>query len=984
MSRLLVPRRGAGIAIDLDQDEARGVVRPLAEVETGDARLAHAGLRIGQRGRAKGVDLIGFHPDMNMDDEHGSPPDSREKCIRRVGIRPNRPIESCNATFGGTKTMDTNLPTRTAEPAGAPTAPPFLPWAGVVRSSCLVLHSPTRAMPVRPRSPHWLRLCLGSALTLAAAAPLRAVEAVEPGASRGVLFIGWLVALAIGLGLGWFAHRLQHRPLPGKTTHAHTPDGLIAALAAPTLLYDSHGQWLAANPAARLFFSERNMTAEECGPRDLTERILGCVTSRKAEILPEVAVGTIWVRWLLEPTSEGFVRATLTDATESTKRETALVRERDAALAAARSTSEFVATLSHDIRVPMNGVLGMANLLLEAGLTPQQREMARSVVESAENVITLTDELLDLAKIEAGKLEINPQPVELGPALDELLRSQAARAAEKRLDLACDVDPTLPAIVHLDPTRLRQILGNLLSNALKFTERGEVGLRVWVETPSGMPAELRFAVRDTGIGIPPDQRDRLFQAFGQADASTYGLYGGTGLGLVTSRRLAELMGGRVWFESEPNRGSTFFLALPFQPSDDPAPPAWAQAQPHLQNRDILVIEDNPRLNSLLAGWIARWGARPVSFRNLPELCAWLDTGGRATVAVVDLDLPERGGPAVLRMLSQLQPPPRLVAAAARPPEASTPLAGAEVLLKPITPDAVLELLRRPPRPVAPPAPPPSPAATPPPPPKAAVASPRARVIVADDDLVNQKVMRTFLERLGCEVRLAANGVEALALVGVGPCDVLFLDIMMPRLDGLQTVRELRRLETERHNAGQTVRRLPVVAITAKVMPGDRENGIAAGFDDYATKPISDSRLREALQKFVPNFQPPGPLSAGTTMLAAPQIQLIDRERLNELASGDRDTMREIVALFFERMEALLPDIESTLKSGDLVEARRHAHTGAGSCATCGVMQGQNVMRRLERSIEAGQVEHSRSLLGEVRRVLAAARESLADLIPPPK
>jgi len=879
--------------------------------------------------------------------------------------------------------MDTHHPTHAAEPAGDAPSPPFLPWAGVVNTPWFVLHSPTRELSVRPMSSRLRRGCLCTALALAAAAPAQAAAgAVAPGTSRAVLFIGWLIALAIGLGLGWFAQRLlgPHRMTRTDTARANSPEGLLAQLPAPTLLYAAHGQWLGANAAARQFFGDRSMTAEEAAPRDLPERIRACATSHQPDASPEVAVGTLWLRWALEPTPEGCVRITLADITEQKKRETVLSRERDAALAAARSTSEFVATLSHDIRVPMNGVLGMANLLLESGLTPQQRELARSVVESAESVITLTDELLDLAKIEAGKLEINPQPVEIGLALDELLRSQAARAAEKRLDLVCDLDPTLPAVVHLDPMRLRQILANLLSNALKFTERGEVCLRAWVEMPAGVPAELRFAVSDTGIGIPPEKRDRLFQAFSQADASTYGLYGGTGLGLVTSQRVAELMGGRVWFESEPNRGSTFFLAVPFQPAEGATPPAWTRPQPHLQNRDILVVDHNPRISSLLADWIARWGARAVVFRTAPELSAWLAAGGRATVAIVDLDLPDGAGPAVLRTLSQLQPVPRLVATAARPSESNTPLAGADVLLKPVTPDALLELLRRPPRATAP-LPPPAvaPAA-----PKTAPTGPRARVIVADDDMVNQKVMRSFLERLGCEVRLAANGVEALALVGAGPCDVLFLDIMMPRLDGLQTVRELRRLESERQKAGLPVRRLPVVAITAKVMPGDREGGLAAGFDDYATKPISDGRLREALHKYVPTFQPPGPLSAGTTMLAAPQIQLIDRERLNELGSGDTDTMREIVALFFERMDALLPDIESTLKAGDLVEARRHAHTGAGSCATCGVMQGQNVMRRLERSIEAGQVDHSRELLIEARRVLATAREALADLLPPKK
>ncbi len=686
------------------------------------------------------------------------------------------------------------------------------------------------------------------------------------------------------------------------------------------------------------------------------------------------------------------------DITLEKHQEAIVARERDTALHAARMTSEFVATLSHDIRVPMNGVLGMANLILESGLTAQQQELARSVVESAESVITLTDELLDLAKIEAGKLEINPQPVEIVHLLDELLRGHAARAAEKNLDLYCDIDPMLPAEITVHPVRLRQILGNLLSNALKFTDRGEVFVHAGFEASPENPnfGEMRFFVRDTGIGIPQEKRDHLFQAFSQADASTYNLYGGTGLGLATSRRLAELMGGRMWFESEAGRGSIFHLALPYQPIEGSKPPSWTQKQLHVDGRDILIVEDNPRLGALLRDWIARWGGRPKLIENAPDIVSWLESGGRCAVALVDFDLPHANGLAALRTLAQQKPPPRPVVLSARPPDTKHNIAHLDILLKPLFPHTLLECLCRPPRNVPPkpaapaPAPGQPPAPTPPPPsgPTAAATPvpkpagpPRARVVVADDDLVNQKVMRTYLERLGCDVRLASNGVEALTLVASGPCDVLFLDIMMPRMDGMQTVREIRRHENEEQAAGKPVRRLPIVAITAKVMPGDREAGLAAGFDDYATKPINDTRLRESLQKFIPSFQPPGPLASGAPLLANTQTPLVERSRLDELSSGDPETAREIVALFFSRMEELLPELERTLAAGDLAEARRHAHTGAGSCATCGMMQAQNVMRRMERSIEAGQLDHTNALIAEARKVLAATRSAVDALLP---
>jgi signal transduction histidine kinase/DNA-binding response OmpR family regulator len=833
-------------------------------------------------------------------------------------------------------------------------------------------------------------------------------------------FIGWVVALAAGVALGWIWQR-AHRRGPGSdastspAAQAKADELTLDRLPMPALAYDHDGQWHASNAASAKFFADRELSATQAVPTGLAARIRDCAKTHRHAVL-EHKCGSVWIGWLLSPLDEHYVLALLTDITEQKTRELTLTTERDTAARAARMTSEFIAMLSHDIRVPMNGVLGMANLLLEAELNPQQLELARSVVDSAESVITLTDELLDLAKIEAGKLEITPQPVELSSLLGEMLRGQAARAAEKHLDLAFEVDPALPAMIYADPLRLRQILANLLSNALKFTDRGEVYCRVWCEPSTQNPAarEMRFSVRDTGIGIPQEKRDRIFQAYTQADSSTYSLYGGTGLGLATSRRLAELMGGRLWFESEAGQGSTFLLALPYQPVENSAPPQWTQRHVQVDGREILLVEDNPRLAELMRSWVTGWGGKPKLLQNASEVLAWTEAGNRCAVALVDFDLPHAQGLAILRSLSQLHPAPRPIVFASRPPEAKAGIEQTDILLKPLAPETLLECLCRAPRPhPAKPIPQGQPAHAVPVAPAAHAASapavhaaaspaapttvasapasnlaaskpaspPRARVVVADDDMVNQKVMRTYLERLGCEVRLASHGLEALTLIASGPCDVLFLDIMMPRMDGIQTVREIRRVEGERQAAGQTVRRLPVVAITAKVMPGDREAGLAAGFDDYATKPVNDARLRESLQKFIPSFQPPGPLTTGTSQLATQQAVLLDRSRLDELSSGDPDTLREIVLLFFERMEELFPDIDRTLAAGDLVEARRHAHTGAGSCATCGMMQAQNVMRRMERSIEAGELAHTRDLIHEARRVLAATRTAAHALLP---
>ena len=827
------------------------------------------------------------------------------------------------------------------------------------------------------------------------------------GLSPIVGFAGFVAALAVGVAIGWFVSRTQGKrkpaPLPAGNVDSAAAGKLVEQLPMPATIAAADGRWEAANSLADQFFTSRNLSSDDVTTAELLEHIRQCARTHECDDSCDLQFGELWIGWRLAPLSNGRVLALPADITLQKHQEAIVARERDTAVHAARMTSDFIATLSHDIRVPMNGVLGMANLLLESGLNTQQQELARTVVESAESVITLTDELLDLAKIEAGKLEINPQAIELDNLVEELVRGHGARAAEKNIDLYCDIDPMLPAQIYTDPVRLRQILGNILSNALKFTDRGEVFVHAGFESSPDNPnvGEMRFYVRDTGIGIPQEKRDNLFKAFSQADSSTYNLYGGTGLGLSTSRKLAELMGGRMWFESEAGKGSTFHVALPYHPIEGSKPPAWTQKHIQVDGRDILIVEDNPRLGALLRDWIARWGGRPKLIENAPDLVPWLEAGGRCAVALVDFDLPHANGLAALHALAQQKSPPRLVVLTARPPEARHGIENLDILLKPLFPEPLLECLCRAPRAAAQKAParppqasqipgtapaaavrPSSASASPAPAAMAKPASPpRAHVIVADDDLVNQKVMRTYLERLGCDVRLAANGVEALTVLAAYPCDVLFLDIMMPRMDGMQTVREIRRHENEEHEAGHPVRRLPIVAITAKVMPGDREAGLAAGFDDYATKPINDARLRESLQKFIPSFQPPGPLASGAPQLATQQTPLVERSRIDELSSGDNDTAREIVALLFERMEALLPDIERTLAAGDLVEARRHAHTGAGSCATCGMMQAQNVMRRLERSIEARQLDHTTALLAEARKILAATHAACDELLP---
>jgi signal transduction histidine kinase/CheY-like chemotaxis protein/HPt (histidine-containing phosphotransfer) domain-containing protein len=785
-----------------------------------------------------------------------------------------------------------------------------------------------------------------------------------------------------GIGIGWIARHLLARNKKPSTAATSADAGhiaLVSQIPCPALLSDSHGKILSTNPAADSFLEIRRIPAEKALPAELiaTMQCLGDdVTSGSIYTRP---AGDYWIGWVLAQLSPEAILALPIDLTEMKRQETRIQHERDEALGVAKSSSELVATISHDIRVPMNGVLGMGNLLLETSLNAQQYDMARALVASAENVITVADGLLDHAKLKAGKLEIRTKDFDLGQVLEELLKGHSARAAEKKLDLYCQIDHKLPALINSDPIRLRQILGNLLSNALKFTDHGEVFVAVGTDissTPANTPL-LKFSVHDTGIGIARENRERLFHAFSQADSNTSAVYGGTGLGLAISQHLAGMLGGQLSFESEPGRGSIFNLTIPLVAAADPRPQTWTQRNPSVDGIDILIVEDHPQIALLLKDWIQRAGGKPVVLADTSEIPQWISAGGRCSVALVDLDMPLSPNPEDILILRQQQPSPRIIGLGARPPEGRTALDLDDIILKPILPVPLLNRIGRQPQPSQ--MPPDKMESAPSPQSAKATATSRPKVVVADDDIINQKVMRSYLERIGCDVRAASSGVEALAIVAKGACDILFLDIMMPRMDGLQTIRELRRLEKEQRSVSLGRRNLPVVAITAKIMPGDREAGLNAGFDEYITKPITEQALRAAVQRFSGKPGSAPQVTTVNTSAASKQVPLIEPSRINELSSGNATAAREIIDLFFQRMDQIVPEIERALASGDLEVARRNAHTGAGSAVTCGMMQTQLTMRRIEQAIGAQPVEAIAGMLEEARRVVASSRACAADL-----